>query len=170
MKQKNKVEEIIRAIDKQKGEKEQEERITKEYLIIDCQTRLIGIQIEYLREVLDLKDDNEISPIPFTPSYILGIINVRGEIIPVLALSELLHIDERELNLMKIVVIENQFKISFPIKNIVDMRAVDVKDIRTIKDVTAKKEDQFISDEFDYHGTVVSIMDIPKLFLSHYIL
>ncbi|MBN2441721.1 MAG: chemotaxis protein CheW, partial [Spirochaetales bacterium] len=161
---------ILREIDSKNIQKDQDSEITKEYLITNCQTRFIGIQIEYLREVFDLKDDNALSPIPFTPSYILGIINVRGEIIPVLSLAEILGIEETEFNLLKLVVIEHHFKIAFPIKTIVDLKAVDVKNIRVIKDVATKAEEQFISDEFEYNETVVSILDVPKLFLSEYIL
>jgi purine-binding chemotaxis protein CheW len=170
MKEKTSVQDIIQSIDKKKTGKEQEEQMTKEYLILDCHTRFIGVQIEYLREVFELKDDNEISPIPFTPSYILGIIHVRGEIIPVLSLSEILKIEEKEFNFLKLVVIENQFKIAFPVKNILDMRAINVKDLKAIRDITAKTEEQFISGEFDYNGEVISIMDIPKLYVSDYIL
>jgi len=169
-KEKHKVDDIIKQIDDKNVQKEQEGKITKEFLIIECHSRLLGIQIEYLREVFDLRDDNALSPIPFTPSYILGIINVRGEIIPVLSLSEILQIEEKEYSLLKVVVIEKQFKIAFPVKSILDLKAVEVKNIRPIRDITTKKEEQFISDEFDYNGKVISIMDIPKLYLSEYIL
>ena len=66
MKNKNIVDDIIKEIDSETIHREYESEITKEYLIVDCQTRLIGIQIEYLREVFDLKDDTSLSPIPFT--------------------------------------------------------------------------------------------------------
>ncbi|MBN2535449.1 MAG: chemotaxis protein CheW [Spirochaetales bacterium] len=170
MKDKTSVTEILQEIDKMSTNKEQEDHITKEFLILDCHSRLIGIQIEYLREVFELKDDNAISPIPFTPSYILGIIHIRGEIIPVLSLSEILKIEEKEFSLLKLVVIENQFKIAFPVKNILDMKAIKVKEIRAIRDISTKAEEQFISDEFDYNGKQISVMDIQKFYLSNYIL
>ena len=170
MKQKASVSEIIEEIDNKEITNEQEDQIAKEFLILDCHSRLLGIQIEYLREVFELKDDNVISPIPFTPSYILGIIHVRGEIIPVLSLSEILKIEEKEYNLLKLVIIENQFKIGFPVKNILDMKAIKVKNIRTIRDITTKAEEQFISGEFEYNGKIISVMDIPKLYLSDFIL
>ena len=170
MKNKNIVDDIIKEIDSETIHREYESEITKEYLIVDCQTRLIGIQIEYLREVFDLKDDTFLSPIPFTPSYILGVINVRSEIIPVLSLSEILGIEETEFDLLKIVVIEQQFKIAFPLKRIIDMKAIDVKGIRAIKDAAIKTEAQLISEEFDYNGKIVGALDIPKLFLSDFIL
>lgn len=170
MKQKASVSEIIEEIDNKGIIKEEDDQITKEYLILDCHSRLIGIQIEYLREVFELKDDNVISPIPFTPSYILGIIHVRGEIIPVLSLSEILKIEEKEYSLLKLAVIENQFKVAFPVKYILDMKAIKVKNIRAIRDIATKAEEQFISGEFEYSGKIISIMDIPKLYLSDYIL
>jgi chemotaxis signal transduction protein len=170
MKKKNIVDDIIKEIDAKTIHKEREAEITKEFLIIDCQTKLIGIQIEYLREVFDLKDDSTLSPIPFTPSYILGVINVRSEIIPVLSLSEILGIEETEFNFLKLVVIEHQFKIAFPIKRILDLKAFDVKGIRAIKDAAIKDEEQLISEEFEYNGMIVGSLDIQKLFLSDFIL
>jgi purine-binding chemotaxis protein CheW len=169
MKKKKKVDEIIKEIDEQGHDKKEEEKIFKELLILDCHSRFIGVQMEYLREVFELKDDNSIAPIPFTPSYVFGIINVRGEIVPVLSLSEILHIEEKEFNLLRLVVIEKDFKIAFTVKNILDIKHVDVKNIRTITHKDENKVQQFVSDEFDHEGNVVSILDVPKLYRSEYI-
>lgn len=92
MKSNTRIDEIIKTIeDKKKMEKS---NITKEFLIVDTGSNLIALQLEYLREVFDLNDKRDIVPIPFTPEYIMGIINVRGEILPVLSILNILGLNE----------------------------------------------------------------------------
>ncbi|MBF0118163.1 MAG: chemotaxis protein CheW [Desulfobacterales bacterium] len=43
-----------------------------------------GIESLFIREILPLKD---LTPLPFTPPFLMGIINVRGQILPVMDLK-----------------------------------------------------------------------------------
>jgi purine-binding chemotaxis protein CheW len=45
-----------------------------------------AVELKYVREVYPLKD---LTPIPCTPSFFVGIINVRGEMCPVIELKRL---------------------------------------------------------------------------------
>ncbi len=62
-----------------------------------------GIESSYVREVLPIKD---LAPVPCTPSFVLGIINVRGQIISVLDLKKFLDLPEKGLgDLNKVIII-----------------------------------------------------------------
>lgn len=52
-----------------------------------------GIETSYVREVFQVR---EITPVPCTPPFILGIINVRGRILSVLGVRKLFDLPERE--------------------------------------------------------------------------
>ncbi len=65
-----------------------------------------AIEGEYVQEVLTLK---QITPIPGTPEYIMGVINHRGDVVSIINLKALLGIRERGLSEMnKVLLLRNQ--------------------------------------------------------------
>ncbi len=61
---------------------------------------------EYVREVITL---TKYTAIPGLPSFILGVVNVRGEIISVINLKKLINLPEKGIGeLNKIVILENE--------------------------------------------------------------
>jgi len=62
------------------------------------------IDSAYVREVLPLK---EITPLPATPDFLLGVINVRGVILAVISVKSFLKIPKNESNVQNKIVIVN---------------------------------------------------------------
>jgi purine-binding chemotaxis protein CheW len=63
-----------------------------------------AIEAGFVREVLPLKD---LTPLPCTPAFVLGIINVRGQILPVFDLKRLFGLPEDGLtDLHRVIVLE----------------------------------------------------------------
>ena len=88
--EKDRIQQILDKVDSDREHMTKDVNIVKNFLIIDTGSGLLAVQIEYLREVLDLRDELDIVLVPFTPKYIKGIINIRDEVIPVLYLSKIL--------------------------------------------------------------------------------
>ncbi|MHB0991471.1 MAG: chemotaxis protein CheW [Burkholderiales bacterium] len=64
-----------------------------------------AIESEYVREVYPLED---ITPLPCTPVFVLGIINLRGEILSVIELKKFFDLPEQGLtDLNKVIVLES---------------------------------------------------------------
>ena len=64
-----------------------------------------AVASEYVREVYPLE---ELTPLPCTPAFVLGIVNLRGEILPVLDLKKFFDLPEKGLtNLNKVIVLES---------------------------------------------------------------
>ena len=62
-----------------------------------------AIETSYIREVYPLKD---FTPLPSVPAFVLGIVNVRGRIIPVIDLKRFFDLPEKGLgDLNKIIII-----------------------------------------------------------------
>jgi len=65
-----------------------------------------GIESAFVREVYPLKD---LTPLPCTPSFVLGIINVRGQILSVIDLKKFFNLQEKGLgDLNKVIIIHNE--------------------------------------------------------------
>ncbi len=166
---KERINEFLKSAGTARGKTAAGAGITKEFLVVNAGGALLGLHIEYLREVIDASDRNDVIPLPFVPDYLLGVINVRGEIVPVLALARILGLGESEESEPKLVIIDEKFKIAFPVREIVDLKAIDVKELRTIKDSRKKAEDQLLTQEFTYEGATVGVIDILKLYASSYL-
>jgi len=68
-------------------------------------TERYGIESAFVKEVYPLKD---FTPLPGVPSYIMGIVNVRGQILPVVDLRKFFSLSERGLGEMnKLIILRN---------------------------------------------------------------
>ncbi|MBU1108888.1 MAG: chemotaxis protein CheW [Candidatus Riflebacteria bacterium] len=66
-----------------------------------------GIESVFVREVYPLKD---FTPLPGVPAFILGIINVRGQILSVVNLKKFFELPEKGLGeLNKVIILHNDF-------------------------------------------------------------
>lgn len=59
-----------------------EDEIQKEqYMTFECSDEIYGISIKYVNEIIGL---SQITKVPETQDYLIGLINLRGKIIPVI--------------------------------------------------------------------------------------
>lgn len=64
-----------------------------------------GIESSYVREIYPLK---ELTPVPCTPPFVLGIVNVRGQILSVIDIKKFFDLPEKGLtDLNKVIILHN---------------------------------------------------------------
>lgn len=64
-----------------------------------------AVEVRYVREVSPLRD---LTPVPCTPSYVLGIMNVRGQVMSVTDAREFFDLPKKEINpLFRVLILEN---------------------------------------------------------------
>lgn len=88
-----------------------------------------GIQASYVREVYPLK---ELTPLPGTPRFVLGMINVRGKILSVIDIKKFFDLPEKGLTDLNKVIIVYSDKMEFGIlaDGILGMRGIPLDDIQ----------------------------------------
>ena len=89
-----------------------------------------GIESTLIREVYPLK---EYTPLPGTPSFILGLMNVRGQILSITDIRKLFDLPEKGLtNLNRVIILKNQDR-EFGIlaDDIVGMRTIALGNLET---------------------------------------
>ena len=65
-----------------------------------------GIDVSYVREVYPLRD---LTPVPCTPPFVIGVINLRGQIISVLDLKKFFDLPEKGLgDLNKVIILKSE--------------------------------------------------------------
>lgn len=87
-----------------------------------------GIELRFIREVYPLKD---YTPLPGVPSFVLGLVNVRGRILSVIDIKKFFELPEKGLSdLNKIIIIKDE-KMEFGIlaDAILGVRSVAVSEL-----------------------------------------
>jgi purine-binding chemotaxis protein CheW len=77
-----------------------------EVITFSLATENYGIESVFIREVYPLKD---FTPLPGVPSYILGIFNIHGQILPVIDLKKFFNLPIKGLvELNKVIILRNE--------------------------------------------------------------
>ena len=88
-----------------------------------------GVELKYVREVYPL---TELTPIPGIPSFVLGIINVRGEILSVIDIKKFFDLPEKGLTDLNKAIILHSAEIEFGIlaDSIVGVRSILLNELQ----------------------------------------
>ncbi|MBQ9233314.1 MAG: purine-binding chemotaxis protein CheW [Lachnospiraceae bacterium] len=133
----------------------------KQYIILRFDSEQYGIDISYIDNIVRLMP---ITRVPHTQPYFLGVINLRGVIIPVMSMREKFDLPFKEnTGATRILIIKYE---GADIGILVD----EVKEVVTLNDEDVEK---VTSDDVDtrsyvtgvgkYNETLISILNIPAL-------
>jgi purine-binding chemotaxis protein CheW len=89
-----------------------------------------GIELTYIREIHSL---NEFTPLPGTPAFVLGLTNVRGQILSVIDIKKLFDLPEKGLtNLNKVIVVRtHQMELGILADAVLGVRAIALNEFQT---------------------------------------
>lgn len=89
-----------------------------------------AVETRYVREVSPLVD---LTRVPCTPPFVIGVVNVRGRVVPVIDLKKLFDLPEQGLtDLHRVILLEgNGLELGLLADIIVDVRAVPAESVRT---------------------------------------
>lgn len=95
--------------EKQIKEKEVADQVLKQYIVIRFHKEQFGININYIQNIVRM---TAITRVPNVPAYIKGVINLRGEIIPIISLRIKLDLAEDEItNQTRIIIVNVEDKL-----------------------------------------------------------
>lgn len=92
-------------------------------------TERYGIETGYVREVFPFK---ELTPVPCTPAFLMGIVNVRGRIIAVIDLKKLFDLPTNGLHdLHKVIILQSEeMDLGILADDVVGVRSVPVSQLQ----------------------------------------
>ncbi len=137
---------------------------TKQYIIIKFDSEQYGISISYIDNIVRLQP---ITRVPHTQHYFLGIINLRGEIIPVMSMRKKFELPDKEnTNQTRILILKLEGNNNNKIGVLVD----EVKEVVTLTDDNIEKLSSdsadikaYLSGVGKYNGTLISMLNIGAL-------
>jgi purine-binding chemotaxis protein CheW len=148
-----------RKMSKEHSEKKEEKQI----LVFRIGREELGLDISCVREVLR---PQEIYPLPKTPDFIEGVINLRGHIIALIDLGKRLHAEqiEEEPHQRIIICRVNKFIVGLMVNTLREILALSKEEFRPIPEVVSlQMEAEVLSGIARVGERVIPIIDLEHI-------
>ncbi|HEC12158.1 MAG TPA: purine-binding chemotaxis protein CheW [Acidiferrobacteraceae bacterium] len=121
-----------------------------------------GIRVMQVQEVVRMP---EIAPVPGSPAYVLGIINLRGNVVTVLDIRRRFGLDDKEADdATRIVIVEaQQHIIGILVDNVAEVVELSSSQIETAPNVGNDKSSKYIEGVFSRENDLLILVDVSKL-------
>lgn len=121
-----------------------------------------GINVMQVREVLRY---SEIAPVPGAPSYVLGIINLRGNVVTVIDTRQRFGLPSRDItDNTRIVIIEAEGQVlGILVDSVAEVVYLKVADIETAPNVGNEETAKFIQGVAQKDEELLILVDLNKL-------
>lgn len=104
--------------------------LIKQFIVIKFENELYGINIKYIQNIIRMQG---ITRVPRSPVYIKGVINLRGEIIPVMSLRVKFNLaEDNYTNSTRIIIIEME-------QSVMGLIVDEVREVIEIPDSSIEK-------------------------------
>lgn len=141
----------------------QNDTAAKQYIVIKIGNEQYGISIKYVDNIVRMQT---ITRVPKSQRYFVGVINLRGEIVPVMSLRRKFEIDDDEItNASRIIIIkpEQQATVGFIVDSVREVVTLEEDQIEK-NNVSVDSDGQtYIGAVGKYNGELISILNIQSL-------
>jgi purine-binding chemotaxis protein CheW len=134
---------------------------TKQYIVLRFDSEQYGIDITYIDNIVRLQP---ITRVPHTQPYFLGVINLRGEIIPVMSFRRKFELPEKEnTNATRILIVKvDGNKIGILVDEIREVVTLSEDDTEKLGSETNDVK-AYITAVGKYNESLISILNIAGL-------
>lgn len=141
---------------------EESESLDGKFLTFWTDNQLFGIPIADVVQIVGIQ---EITPVPEYPVYAKGIINLRGNIIPIIDVRLRLHRAEIEYNERTCIIVANlkETYIGFIVDAVDEVTDIDEKDICPPPRILGDNKNAFIAGVGKLAAKVVLLLDTEKI-------
>ena len=147
-----------------------EQLATDQYLTFALANDVFAIDVIKTREVLDFA---EVTKVPQTPDYMLGVINLRGSVVPIIDMRVKFGMNKVELTRdSSIIVVEidvdgEPVTIGALVDEVCEVLDMDASQIEQSPRIGTKLNNEFISGMGNLADKFVIILDINKVFTAN---
>ncbi len=123
-------------------------------------------------KVLEVLQKQTITLVPDTPDYILGVINFRGEIVPVADSRTKFHMPRRTDTDKYVIIVmelesgEEKMVIGVTADSVMDVMNIETKDIKPVPNMGSHLNSAYIAGMITVNDRFIMILDVDKVFSS----
>ena len=133
--------------------------------IFELSDRFFGLRIFDVQEIME---NAPITPVPTTPNFLLGVINLRGDIVPIVDIRGILHLPFKDRTRESRIMILNihETRIGILVDAITEVCHLD-KVVLQVDGVQAGLADgRFISNIIQYNDGLLALLNLTYLYKS----
>ena len=136
---------------------------TNQYIVIRLGEEQYGIDIKYIDNIVRMQ---HITRVPKVPEYLKGVINLRGEVIPVMSirLKMGLPLDEIDKNSRIIILkLDSHGNIGIIVDQVKEVVTLDESQIEKVSYDGKEERINYISGIGKYEGGLISVLDFSAV-------
>jgi len=144
------------------GAAETETRGKIQYVTFELDNETYGINVMQVQEVLR---EIEVAPVPGAPHYVIGIINLRGNVVSVIdARTRFGLANVERTSMTRIIVIEAHKQImGIMVDSVAEVVDVKTTDIETAPNVGNEESSRYIDGVVSFDDKLLILVDLDKL-------
>jgi len=131
--------------------------------VIGLNEEYFGIDLELVREFTPIE---RVTPIPCCPRHIVGNINLRGEIVTLVDIGSILHLNNDRVPLRAVVVSTNDFVVGVVVDEVFDVIYLSKSQIKPIPTAVHVVDEEYLRGTVNYEEKMMGLLDLKKI-LSH---
>jgi purine-binding chemotaxis protein CheW len=140
--------------------------ICGKYLTFNLIDEHYGINVDHILQIIAIPD---VTPIPKTPEFVKGVINLRGKIIPVIDLRLKFKLPSQEYNdrtsivIIKVKVDSNEIYIGIIVDKVLEVLDIHNQDIEKTPEFGVQLDTEYLLGMAKVKNKVVSLLNINKV-------
>ena len=133
------------------------------YLSFFVKDEMYGISISHINEIIAMM---KITKVPRTPTFVEGVINLRGSIIPIVDIRGKFGIEKKEHDMNTAIIINevSGVNIGFIVDRVEDVLTLDDRDLSEPPKFGSHIDTSFIQSVAEVDKSVILILDMEKIF------
>lgn len=137
---------------------------TVQYIVVKFGDEQFGIDIKYIDNIVRMQ---RITRVPNVPSFIKGVINLRGEVVPVVSLRLKMGLEEDEITkLTRIIIVklDNGEVIGILVDSVKEVVTLETRNIEKVSYDSTEEKLNYISGVGKDKGELISLFDLNLVF------
>lgn len=147
-------------------EEKSKESETIQYIVIRLGEEQYGIDIRYIDNIVRMQ---HITRVPKMPAYLKGVINLRGEVIPVISMRLKMGLADDEITKASriiVVKLEQEGNVGFIVDEVREVVMLSGEDIEKITYNTKEEKVSLINAVGKHNGELISLFDLNAISLE----
>lgn len=142
------------------------EGVSAQYLTFMLDGEEYGVEILGVQEI---KGYEKCTEIPNTPDYVLGVINLRGSVIPVIDLRRRIGMQPRDFGKLTVVIVvrmeteDGAKTMGFVVDAVSDVYNIDLEQVRPAPELDAAVETQFVKGLATVDDKMIILLDLDHI-------
>jgi purine-binding chemotaxis protein CheW len=133
----------------------------KQYIIFNLNNEKFATSINHIASISEY---SSITPVPNGPSYVDGLLNLRGDIIPVINLKKRFKMADSQMKEKRIIIAnKNDVQIGFLVDDASQSMSVDESLILPPPKIIVKKNNDYISEICIHNNELIIVIDLDHI-------